>query len=250
MADPVIAIQGLSKRYMIGAPPRRHTLYDRLAGVAQGFGGVEFWALRDIDLMVCRGEVVGVIGHNGSGKSTLMKILARITAPDSGRIELEGRVGALLEIGMGFHPDLTGRENIAFSGAILGMSKREIARAEPAIIAFAEIDQFIDTPVKKYSTGMFMRLAFSVSAHLDSEILLVDEVLAVGDMAFQAKCIERMRAAARENRTVLFVSHGMDSVRQLCSRAIVLDHGRITYDGSTEGAVERYLAQRHEPVAG
>ena len=249
MRELALKLNGIGKRYRIGAGTGHATLYDRIGRL---FGTAhheahpeneEFWALRDISLEIGRGEVVGILGRNGSGKSTLMKILAQVTSPTEGEADLYGRVGALLEVGMGFHPELSGRENIYLSGAILGMTRSEIAAAAPRIIDFAEIDRFIDTPVKRYSSGMFMRLAFSVSAHLEAEIMLVDEVLAVGDAAFQAKCQERIHELSRGGRTVLFVSHGMESVHNLCDWAIVLDAGRMVYRGDTDGAIATYLEQ-------
>jgi lipopolysaccharide transport system ATP-binding protein len=248
MAQLALALRGIGKRYQIGGGSRHATLYDRIGGLVGGpvvrepaAGGEEFWALRDIGFEIARGEVVGILGRNGSGKSTLMKILAQVTNPTEGEADLYGRVGALLEVGMGFHPELSGRENIYLSGAILGMTRGEIAAAAPRIIDFADIERFIDTPVKRYSSGMFMRLAFSVSAHLEAEIMLVDEVLAVGDAAFQAKCQERIHELSRGGRTVLFVSHGMESVAALCDWAIVLDSGRMVYRGDTPDAIATYL---------
>src|SRR5438552_2159457 len=187
----------------------------------------ELWALRDVSFEVQQGEVVGIIGRNGAGKSTLLKVLSRITEPTSGRITIRGRVGSLLEVGTGFHPELTGRENLFLNGAILGMRRTEIIRKFDEIVAFAEIDKFIDTPVKHYSSGMYMRLAFSVAAHLQPEILLVDEVLAVGDAEFQKKCIGKMGEIAKEGRTVLFVSHNMNAIESLCDRALLLKHGQV-----------------------
>jgi lipopolysaccharide transport system ATP-binding protein len=198
------------------------------------------WALHDVSFDVERGEVLGVLGRNGSGKSTLMKILARITSPTEGEALTRGRVGALLEIGTGFHPELSGRDNIALSGAILGMSRREIASVFDEIVDFAEIGLFLDTPVKHYSSGMYLRLAFSVSVNLAAEIMLIDEVLAVGDAAFQLKCRDRIRKAVIEGRTVMFVSHNMTSVAELCNRAIVLEQGRMLFDGSTAEAMDLY----------
>ena len=198
------------------------------------------WAIRDASFEVQQGQVLGVIGRNGSGKSTLLKILARITSPTEGCAVLGGRVGALLEVGTGFHPDLSGRQNILLSGTMLGMTPREIQGCEEAIIAFAEIVDFIDTPVKHYSSGMFMRLAFSVAAHLEAEIMLVDEVLAVGDAAFQEKCKNKIREIAQSGRTILFTSHDMDAIARICGAAIVLDRGRIVYHGAPAGAIGRY----------
>ena len=205
------------------------------------------WAIRSVSFDVQAGQVLGVIGRNGSGKSTLLKILARITAPTEGIAVLGGRVGALLEVGTGFHPDLSGRQNILLNGTMLGMTPREIQRCEEAIIEFAEVGEFIDTPVKHYSSGMFMRLAFAVAAHLDAEIMLVDEVLAVGDAAFQDKCKSKIRDIARSGRTILFTSHDMEAVSRICSAAIVLDHGRVVYHGAVNGAVERYRTIMQSP---
>ena len=199
------------------------------------------WALKDVSFEVERGEVVGVIGRNGAGKSTLLKILSRITEPTEGYAEIHGRVASLLEVGTGFHGELTGRENIYLNGAILGMKKTEIDRKFDEIVAFAEVEKFIDTPVKHYSSGMHLRLAFAVAAHLEPEILLVDEVLAVGDAAFQKKCLGKMEAVAKEGRTVLFVSHNMGAVQRLCSRTILLNAGRIVRDGETQAAIHEYL---------
>ena len=200
----------------------------------------DFWAIRDADFEIQRGEVVGIIGRNGAGKSTLLKILSRITKPTTGRVELQGRVGSLLEVGTGFHPELTGRENIYLNGAILGMSRREIDRNFDEIVAFAEVERFLDTPVKRYSSGMYVRLAFAVAAYLEPEILIVDEVLAVGDMAFQRKCLGRMKEVGRTGRTVLFVSHNMPAVESLCTRAILLDEGRVVRDGEVADLVGEY----------
>jgi lipopolysaccharide transport system ATP-binding protein len=201
----------------------------------------QFWALRDVNLTVHQGEVVGIIGRNGAGKSTLLKILSRITEPTTGRIAIEGRVGSLLEVGTGFHPELTGRENIYLNGAILGMSKIEIKSKFEEIVEFAEIERFLDTPVKRYSSGMYVRLAFSVAAHLDPEILIVDEVLAVGDAAFQKKCLGKMEGVRSSGRTVLFVSHNMTAIKDLCNRAVWLDAGRIVENGEANKVVSEYL---------
>ena len=204
--------------------------------------GERFLALDDINLEVRKGEAVGIIGHNGAGKSTLLKLLSRVTAPTTGKISIDGRIASMLEVGTGFHPELTGRENIYMNGAILGMTRAEIDRKIDQIIEFSEVEQFIDTPVKRYSSGMYVKLAFSVAAHLDSEIMIMDEVLAVGDMKFQQKCLGRMGDAAEgEGRTVLYVSHNMNTIRQLCKRCIVLDHGRIIFDGDTEQAIALYM---------
>src|SRR5437763_1479946 len=201
----------------------------------------EFWALRDINFSVRRGEVVGIIGRNGAGKSTLLKILSRITDPTEGRVKLKGRVASLLEVGTGFHPELTGRENIYLNGAILGMHRAEIRAKFDEIVAFAETEKFLDTPVKRYSSGMYVRLAFSVAAHLEPEILVIDEVLAVGDAEFQKKCLGKMESVARGGRTVLFVSHNMVAVRSLCSRSILLDQGNIIAEGEVGSTIDAYL---------
>lgn len=200
-----------------------------------------FWALKDVSIQIDAGEVVGVIGRNGAGKSTLLKILTRITSPTSGEADLFGRVGSLLEVGTGFHPELTGRENIFLNGSILGMRRAEIASQFDDIVAFAGVQRFLETPVKRYSSGMYVRLAFAVAAHLRSEILLVDEVLSVGDLEFQKRCLGKMKDAANGGRTVLFVSHHLESVAALCSRAIVLDGGRVSYDGPVPGAIGAYM---------
>jgi len=244
-----VSARGLSKRYHIGAKPGTGSLYDRLGRLAGRAAGrtvdphPTIWALRDVTFDVPVGSVLGVVGRNGSGKSTLMKILARVTAPTEGLAETTGRVGALLQVGAGFHPELTGRDNIGLSGAILGMSREEIASVQDDIIEFAAIGKFLDTPVKHYSSGMHMRLAFSVSAYLSAEIMLVDEVLAVGDALFRKKCHDRILKLVGEGRTVLFVSHEMDSVRLLCSSAIVLDSGRMRFHGETEEAIEFYQTE-------
>jgi lipopolysaccharide transport system ATP-binding protein len=246
-----IRVDRLSKRYQVNAPELAASSFrDLLAQFATaplrrlrhlGGGGPSFWALRDLSFDVEPGEVVGVVGRNGAGKSTLLKILSRITDPTGGRVELRGRVGSLLEVGTGFHPDLTGRENVFLNGAILGMPRAEIRRKFDAIVEFAEIARFIDTPVKHYSSGMYLRLAFSVAAHLEGEILLVDEVLAVGDAAFQKKCLGKMQDVGRGGRTVLFVSHNMGAVSALCSRGLVIDEGRLVFDASAQQAVRYYL---------
>lgn len=248
-----ILIDGLWKEYALVRPRVAHpTLYDALSSVITAplrrlrslSGDVEtrerFWALRDLDLCVAPGEVVGVIGRNGAGKSTLLKILSRVTAPTRGRIEVRGRLASLLEVGTGFHGELSGRENIFLNAAILGMTRRDVARRFDEIVAFAEVDDFIDTPVKRYSSGMYVRLAFAVAAHLDADVLLVDEVLAVGDESFQKKSVGRMGDVAKEGRTVLFVSHNLAAVRNLCSRAILLERGAIAADGPTGDTVTAY----------
>lgn len=208
--------------------------------------GERFLALDDINLEVKKGEALGIIGHNGAGKSTLLKLLSRVTAPTTGTISYNGRITSMLEVGTGFHPELTGRENIYMNGAILGLSKKEIDAKMEEIIDFSEVRQFIDTPVKRYSSGMYVKLAFSVAAHLDSEIMIMDEVLAVGDMAYQKKCLTKMREAAdKEGRTVLYVSHNMNTIRQLCDRCIVLDHGKIIFNGGVEDAIALYMGFDH-----
>lgn len=202
----------------------------------------DFWALRDVSFQIASGEVVGIIGRNGAGKSTLLKVLSRITEPSAGRVTLNGRVASLLEVGTGFHPELTGRENIFLNGAILGMSRAEIIRKFDEIVAFAEVERFLDTPVKRYSSGMYVRLAFAVAAHLEPEILIVDEVLAVGDAEFQKKCLGKMQHVSQSGRTVLFVSHNMAAVQALCGRALWLECGRVAHDGPTDEGVTRYLS--------
>lgn len=247
-----VSVRGLSKSYTIrhNDGEKHATLAEMvLSSVKRGFrrGRKEtFWALKDLNFDVQQGDVVGVIGRNGAGKSTLLKILSRITEPTSGQIDLYGRVGSLLEVGTGFHPELTGRENIYLNGAILGMRKGEIKKQFDAIVDFANVERFLDTPVKRYSSGMYVRLAFAVAAHLRSEILIVDEVLAVGDSEFQRKCLGKMKDVAHDGRTVLFVSHNMASVQTLCSRAFFLQSGSCTFDGSVRGAIDRYVASFSE----
>lgn len=211
-------------------------------GANQRSNGKSFLALNGIDLTVYKGEALGIIGSNGAGKSTLLKLLSRITAPTEGEIDIYGRISSMLEVGTGFNGEMTGRENVYLNGAILGMTKAEIDSKMEQIIEFSEVAEFIDTPVKRYSSGMYVKLAFSVAAHLDSEIMIMDEVLAVGDVAFQKKCLAKMREAAeKEGRTVLYVSHNMDTIRRLCDRCIVLDNGRIVFDGNVEDAIEKYI---------
>ena len=249
MTEPVISVETLSKSYRLGTRRRTYrTLRDSLAGLMKGDWRRTkeeptgtFWALRDISFELGQGRVLGLIGHNGAGKSTLLKILSRITEPTAGRAVLHGRVGSLLEVGTGFHGELSGRENIFLNGAILGMKRAEIARQFDRIVAFAEVEQFVDTAVKHYSSGMYLRLAFAVAAHLEPEILLVDEVLAVGDAAFQKRCLGKIGEVAEEGRTVIFVSHNLSAVERLCDSALLLDHGRVTFQGSTADAIERYL---------
>jgi lipopolysaccharide transport system ATP-binding protein len=244
-----IVTDGLSKRYRIGELHGAYgTLRDSLAATLRRIGRrdrrphyEEIWALRDISLEIREGEVLGIIGHNGAGKSTLLKILTRITTPTTGRAEIRGRVGSLLEVGTGFHPELTGRENVFLNGAVLGMKRREIQGKFREIVEFAGVEQFIDTPVKRYSSGMSVRLAFAVAAHLEPEILLVDEVLAVGDAEFQRRCLGRMDDLGQSGRTIVFVSHQMQAVAQLCERAVLLDHGTVVQDGPSNDIVARYL---------
>ena len=245
MTEPVLSVEGLSKSYRLGGRRRVYrTLRDTLSGLNRRRekepDGI-FWALRDVSFELGQGRVLGLIGHNGAGKSTLLKILSRITTPTSGRAVLRGRVGSLLEVGTGFHGELSGRENIFLNGAILGMKRTEIARQFDRIVAFAEVETFVDTPVKHYSSGMYLRLAFAVAAHLEPEILLVDEVLAVGDAAFQKRCLGKIGEVAQEGRTVIFVSHNLSAVERLCDSALLLDHGRLAFQGSTADAIERYL---------
>lgn len=252
-SDVIIKVEGLGKRYQLaGSRARYSTLRESVSATfASAFGRLapgrtkpqDFWALQDICFEVERGEVVGVIGRNGAGKSTLLKILSRITAPSTGYVDCGGRVGSLLEVGTGFHPELSGRENIYLNGAILGMSRRETQRKFDEIVDFAEIGRFLDTPVKRYSSGMYMRLAFAVAAHLEPDILLVDEVLAVGDAAFQKKCLGKMGDVAKQGRTVLFVSHNMGAVASLCSRAIELSAGKVAAVGPAPEIVRHYLAR-------
>lgn len=253
MANTAIVATKLSKKYRIGEAPRSRytTIREVLAGATRrratayhstnGNRSDVFWALRDVNLQIPRGETIGIIGRNGAGKSTLLKILSRITPPTSGSADVFGRVGSLLEVGSGFHLELTGRENIYLSGAVLGMRKREINTNFDRIVAFAGVEKFVDTPVKHYSTGMYLRLAFAVAAHLQSEILLIDEVLSVGDAAFQQRCIGKMGEVAREGRTVLFVSHNMSAVRSLCTQGIVLDEGRVAFRGDISECTNAYF---------
>ena len=211
--------------------------------------GQSFWALDGINLEIKKGEAVGIIGHNGAGKSTLLKVLSRVTAPTTGEVQMRGRVSSMLEVGTGFHPELTGRENIYMNGAILGMSRKEVDAKIDQIIEFSECAKFIDTPVKRYSSGMYVKLAFSVAAHLDAEIMIMDEVLAVGDAKFQSKCLGRMGDAANtEGKTVLYVSHNMATIRKLCTRCIVLDHGRVIFDGDVEKAIALYMDVDRKPL--
>src|SRR6516165_1582418 len=254
MSDVAIRASHLSKRYRLGARREVYaTLREAVVSAAQmplrllrDRGQLratpDLWALRDVSFEVKHGEVLGIIGRNGAGKSTLLKILSRITEPDRGRAILRGRVASLLEVGTGFHPELTARENVFLNGAILGMRRAEIKSKFDEIVAFAEVDRFLDTPVKRYSSGMYVRLAFAVAAHLEPEILIVDEVLAVGDAEFQKKCLGKINEVSRrEGRTVLFVSHNMSAIRELCSRALFIKGGTVAYEGQTLQTIEQYL---------
>lgn len=250
MIAPAISVTALGKRYRLSVAAQRAQGLRRVAQVL-GLGrraarASDLWAIRDISFAVEPGEIVGLIGRNGAGKSTLLKILSRVTEPTAGRALVNGRVGSLLEVGTGFHPDLSGRDNIYLNGAILGMSRAEIRVRFDEIVAFAEIDRFLDTPVKRYSSGMYVRLAFAVAAHLEPEILLVDEVLAVGDTAFQRKCLGKMSEVSRGGRTILFVSHNLAAVEGLCTRAVLLEGGRVVHDGAVRDALSRYLQSHGE----
>lgn len=263
MRELAIEVEGLGKQYRLG---QREGAYRMLRDVLANSGRrlltafsrngrpttqakTEFWALRNINFKVHHGEVLGIIGRNGAGKTTLLKLLSRITEPSEGRARIYGRIGALLEVGTGFHPELTGRENIYLNGALLGMSRAEIERKFDEIVAFAEVEQFLDTPVKRYSSGMQLRLGFAVAAHLEPEILIVDEVLAVGDASFQKKCLGKMQDVAGSGRTVLFVSHNMPAVMNLCERVLVLDRGSLVYDGPAREGAERYLSSYASAVS-
>ena len=269
MSDTAITVENLSKSYLVGhnaAGAERYTaLRDVLARAARDLGRKtrdmihgrpiiqgdtvkEFWALQDLSFEVKQGETLGIIGRNGAGKSTLLKILSRITEPTKGRVTINGRVASLLEVGTGFHPELTGRENIFLNGAILGMARGEIQRKFDEIVAFAEVEDFLDTPVKRYSSGMYVRLAFAVAAHMEPEILVVDEVLAVGDAAFQKKCLGKMDEVSKQGRTVLFVSHQMAMINTLCQRALLLSRGGVVDEGTTEQVVRRYLSSVSEAI--
>jgi lipopolysaccharide transport system ATP-binding protein len=265
MAQPIISAENIGKRYRLlhQAKQPYSTLRDTLTAQAKRlFGGSsaadashadseeEFWALKDVNFEIQRGDVVGIIGRNGAGKSTLLKVLSRIVEPTTGRITLRGRVASLLEVGTGFHPELTGRDNIFLNGAILGMSKREIRSKFGEIVAFAEVEKFLDTPVKHYSSGMYVRLAFGVAAHLEPEVLIVDEVLAVGDAEFQKKCLGKMRDVASGGRTILFVSHNITAMSKLCTRGILLKHGRIIDDDSIEVVAQQYIDSTLQPKEG
>ena len=262
----MIRCEGIGKRYQIGQAERYRTLRDTVTDTltaplrwlkkpadAEGPHSTargSFWALRDVSLSVKQGEVVGIIGRNGAGKSTLLKVLSRITEPTEGSAEIRGRIASLLEVGTGFHPELTGRENIYLNGAILGMKRSEVAQKFDEIVAFAEVETFLDTPVKRYSSGMYVRLAFAVAAHLEPEVLIIDEVLAVGDVEFQKKCLGKMESVARgEGRTVLFVSHNIAAVEALCTSAVLLENGRVGLTGSTKEVVHRYLNRNPSQAA-
>lgn len=267
--DIVIRAEGLGKKYVIGhqSNERSTTLRDVIVrttkSFARGAGEMlrgkpiyagddleEFWALKDVNFEIKRGDVVGIIGRNGAGKSTLLKVLSRITEPTEGRVEIRGRVASLLEVGTGFHPELSGRENIYLNGAILGMARHEIRRKFDEIVDFSGVEKFLDTPVKRYSSGMYVRLAFAVAAHLEPEILIIDEVLAVGDAEFQKKCLGKMQDVANHGRTVLFVSHQIPAVRSLCSRCIFLKNGTISLDGRTDTVVSKYLGVDEQRTSG
>jgi lipopolysaccharide transport system ATP-binding protein len=271
MVNTVISVENLSKRYLIGHTSGQPGFYrytalrdvlgrearnfvrkavDLFHGrqVVQGDEVEEFWALRDVSLQIKQGEAVGIIGRNGAGKTTLLKILSRITEPTDGRVLIRGRVASLLEVGTGFHPELTGRENIFLNGAILGMTQREIRKKFDEIVTFAGVERFLDTPVKRYSSGMYVRLAFAVAAHLEPEILIVDEVLAVGDIEFQQKCLGKMGEVARGGRTVVFVSHNLAAMKSLTTRAIVLDAGRAVFSGTTEQGIQHYVQLVSRPI--
>lgn len=265
MSKTIIKVDNLSKRYRLGVIGGK-TLHedvqrwiaklrgkpDPLIKIGQevngNISGENLWALRGVNFEVNQGDILGIIGRNGAGKSTLLKIISQITAPTSGEIKIQGRVGSLLEVGTGFHPELTGRENTYLNGAILGMSKQEVDRKFDEIVSFAEIDKFVDTPVKRYSSGMYVRLAFAVAAHLDPEILVVDEVLAVGDAKFQKKCLGKMKDVSGEGRTVLFVSHNMLAVQSMCNRAIILSSGKMLEEGEPDVVVSKYLSIEKQDI--
>jgi len=253
MSELVLRCDNLSKQYRIGTAEPYRTLRDAISTTAlapfrrfkpgRQNGNGHIWALKDVSFEIKRGEVAGIIGLNGAGKSTLLKILSRITIPTRGRADIFGRVGSLLEVGTGFHPELTGRENIYLNGAILGMRKAEIARKFDEIVAFAEVEKFLDTPVKRYSSGMYVRLAFGVAAHMETEVLLVDEVLAVGDAQFQKKCFDKMREIGTHGRTILFVSHNMSAVRSICRQALIIEKGSVVAQGEIDHTVDEYLSR-------
>ena len=255
MTDPAIRVDGIGKRYRLGEHHSFGSLRESVMNRLSSFGrkrptdeSSSIWALRDVSFAVAQGEAVGIIGRNGAGKSTLLKVLSRITEPTEGRAVIRGRVGSLLEVGTGFHPELTGRENIFLNGAILGMSREETRRQFDDIVAFAEGEDFLDTPVKRYSSGMYLRLAFAVAAHLEPEILLVDEVLAVGDAAFQKRCIGKMSEVTEGGRTVLFVSHNMAAIQRLCGHALWIDEGRLAATGPADDIIARYLKTSVEEI--
>jgi lipopolysaccharide transport system ATP-binding protein len=265
MAAPAIRAEHLSKRYQIGAAQGtycyrtlRESLVDAVGAPLRRLRSLRgaapaeetLWALKDVSFEVQPGEVIGIIGRNGAGKSTLLKILSRITDPTEGRVRIYGRVASLLEVGTGFHPELTGRENISLNGSILGMTRREMQRKFDAIVAFAEVEKFIDTPVKRYSSGMYLRLAFAVAVHLEPEVLIIDEILAVGDAQFQKKCFEKLREVSRGQRTILFVSHNMYAVRHICHRGFILQRGSLVAQGEVNAVVDRYLAETSREPSG
>jgi lipopolysaccharide transport system ATP-binding protein len=259
MSDTVVRVENLSKKYILGNQKQegyttlRESMTSGVKGLLQPFrrvksqasdpGSEEFWALKNVSFEIKQGDRIGIMGRNGAGKSTLLKILSRITEPTTGSIRIKGRVASLLEVGTGFHPELTGRENISLNGAILGMSKVEIERKFDEIVTFAEVEKFLDTPVKRYSSGMYVRLAFSVAAHLEPEILIVDEVLAVGDAQFQKKCLDKMESVGKEGRTIIFVSHNVQAISTLTEKCILLSHGESIFQGKTNIAIEKYLQQ-------
>jgi len=251
--NTILDVQHLSKEYVAADAYVYSTLRDTLTdaihhplSVFKKKKSEKFWALQDVHFSVQAGEIIGILGNNGAGKSTLLKILSRITPPTQGEVHLNGRLGSLLEVGTGFHPELTGRENIFLAGAILGMTRREVQDQFKTIVAFAEVEKFLDTPMKHYSTGMYMRLAFAVAAHLQSEIILIDEVLAVGDVEFQKKCLGKMGDIAQQGRTILFVSHNMGAVQNLCTRCVVLEKGKSVFIGKTDKAIAEYLKRSHQ----
>lgn len=261
MSSDAIRAEGLGKKYNLGSGDRYGTLRDSLGNLAastigrltrkrsQQLDRNEIWALQDVSFRLTEGESMGLIGRNGAGKSTLLKILARVTEPSAGQAVIRGRVGSLLEVGTGFHPELTGRDNIYLNGAVLGMRRSEIRHRFGEIVGFAGVERFIDTPVKRYSSGMYLRLAFAVAAHLETEVLLVDEVLAVGDAAFQLQCLAKMQDVTRQGRSVVFVSHNMENISRLCTRAVLIDQGSVAYIGTTQQTVERYLGAVREELA-
>src|SRR4051794_29266354 len=263
MSHVAVSVRDLGKQYVLGRTVERYpTIRDAVVrGVARSVRAVgelargapgrrapeRFWALRDVSFDIGAGEVVGVVGRNGAGKSTLLKLLARITEPTCGAADLRGRIGSLLEVGTGFHPELTGRENTYLNGAILGMRRKEIARKFDEIVAFAEVERFVDTPVKHYSSGMYLRLAFAVAVHLEADVLFVDEVLAVGDAQFQRKCFLKMREVSQKGLTILFVSHNMASMREICTRGVALDRGHVVNQGNIDDVVDCYIAGASAP---